>query len=721
MVEIKLTKRPHVAGTNESLAVAKYIKQTWIDQGLDSVYMAEYQVLLSYPGSEKANFIEIISPMHGQTVFINFTSLPREQDKPFVDKKFPDAFNAYSPPGDVVGELVYANYGTESDFEELENENITITGKIVIARYGRIFRGNKVDNAAKRGAIGVILYTDPEEVAEAGTNASMVYNNTRWLPGDGMQRGSVYEEIGDPLTPRLPALKEIFRIREEEADLPDIPSQPIGYKDAKILLEYMAGLDIDKPDWQGKLGIRYRTGPGFEGRYQNHVVRMNIHNELKSRKIFNVIATIPGDIEPDRYVIVGSAHDAWGYGYVNPSSGTAQLLEISDAFSNLRKKGWSPRRTIIFCTWDASKYGQIGSTEWVEEHLAELSARAVVYINCESCIETEDFRVSASPILRDAVINASRKVPAADDGDDEDETVFKEWAERDDDHDGDDSREIGSDDNDMDGDITDDDDDIVISPLGAESDHAAFAFYAGIPSIDVHADNEDDSNFFPAENTAYDVYDYFIRFMDPDFKKSVSCAEYVSVLIRLFADKKVLPFDVDQLGAVLKSNIKKLKELKIPEILLERNITLFDNLEEAVDDFEKQTKIFNNKLKEIDENDIMATRMVNDQMMYLERIFIKPGGQSDDWFHRHLLFGPSDLDKYSDSIFSDLMDLVEEIDEIKEEEEDEKDGDDSDEGEENDIEPDEHWDEINIYLSDLLVSVRQATRFLEPFKVAYDD
>lgn len=45
----------------------------------------------------------------------------------------------------LQGDLVYVNYGRTEDFFQLEREmGINVTGMIVIVRYGKIFRGNKV-------------------------------------------------------------------------------------------------------------------------------------------------------------------------------------------------------------------------------------------------------------------------------------------------------------------------------------------------------------------------------------------------------------------------------------------------------------------------------------------------------------------------------------------------------------------------------------------------
>ena len=69
----------------------------------------------------------------------------------------------------------------------------------------------------------------------------------------------------------------------------------------------------------------------------------------------------------DRYVILGNHRDAWSFGALDPTSGTAVMLEISRVLMHLKmSKGWKPKRSILFCSWGAEEYGLIGSVEWVE-------------------------------------------------------------------------------------------------------------------------------------------------------------------------------------------------------------------------------------------------------------------------------------------------------------------------------------------------------------------
>lgn len=78
--------------------------------------------------------------------------------------------------------------------------------------------------------------------------------------------------------------------------------------------------------------------------------------------IYDVFAVIRGLEEPDRYVLLGNHRDAWSYGAVDPNSGTAALLDIARRFALMMRLGWTPRRTIVLCSWDAEEFGMVGNS-----------------------------------------------------------------------------------------------------------------------------------------------------------------------------------------------------------------------------------------------------------------------------------------------------------------------------------------------------------------------
>src|SRR5205823_2555847 len=152
------------------------------------------------------------------------------------DPRVVTPFNGYSPSGDVEGDVVYANYGRPEDFKKLEQMNVDVRGKIVVARYGQNFRGVKAYVAQQHGAAALIIYSDP---MDDGYFKGDPYPKGPWRPAYGVQRGSVgymFEFPGDATTPgiaSLPSLPDSERTPpEKSAELPRIPTTPLSYADA---------------------------------------------------------------------------------------------------------------------------------------------------------------------------------------------------------------------------------------------------------------------------------------------------------------------------------------------------------------------------------------------------------------------------------------------------------------------------------------------------------
>ncbi|XP_052617238.1 aminopeptidase NAALADL1 isoform X4 [Peromyscus californicus insignis] len=383
----ELSKEPHVASSARDEALVHLLLERWQDTetGLDSAKTYEYKVLLSFPSPEQPNIVEVVGP--NGMVFHSFQPGEKNLTGEQVGPNVLQPYAAYAPPGAPKGLLVYANQGSEEDFKELETRGINLEGTIALTRYGGVGRGAKAINAAKHGVVGVLVYTDPGDINDGKSLPTETFPNSWGLPPSGVERGSYYEYFGDPLTPYLPAHPSTFRLDLNNiSGFPPIPAQPIGFEDAKDLLCNLTGASA--PDsWQGKLGCDYKLGPGFkqDGSFPAHSeVKVSVHNTLELRPSSNVLGIIQGAVEPDRYVIYGNHRDSWVHGAVDPSSGTAVLLEISRVLGTLLKKGtWRPRRSIIFASWGAEEFGLIGSTEFTEEFLSKLQERTVAYINVD--------------------------------------------------------------------------------------------------------------------------------------------------------------------------------------------------------------------------------------------------------------------------------------------------------------------------------------------------
>ncbi|KAG9465757.1 hypothetical protein GDO78_017766 [Eleutherodactylus coqui] len=383
-----LSKKPHVATSEADEELVQLLLSRWNDlnTGLDEAKEERYKVYLSFPDEKTPNNVRVLSPEG------NVTFQSREREVQITDdQKDPNIiqpFLAFAPNGTVKGKLVYANEGKISDFQYLANTT-NLNGTIAIVRYGGTGRVNKAINAAKFGVIGVIIYTDPKDINDGKSDPMDTYNNSWYMPPSGVERGSFKVNFGDQLTPYYPAKEFTYRIPESEIQgLSHIPAQPIGFEDARTLICELDGPDA--PDnWQGALGCRYKVGPGFRSALNFYFseVQVNVYNNRTIRSSANVMGLIRGAVEPDRYILYGNHRDSWVHGAIDPSSGTAVMLEITRILGTKLKSGkWRPRRTIIFGSWGAEEFGLIGSTEFAEDYYSKLRDRTVAYINVDCSV-----------------------------------------------------------------------------------------------------------------------------------------------------------------------------------------------------------------------------------------------------------------------------------------------------------------------------------------------
>ena len=363
--------------------------------------MPAYEVLLSYP---KSAMLEIVAD---PPIPLARGELPIPEDP---DTAVPEAaipWNAYSPSSEVTGEVVYVNFGRAEDYERLAAMGIDPRGRIVLARYSHGYRGGKALEAEKRGALAILVYSDP---IEDGWFRGPVYPEGPWGPASHFQRGSnVYDFLvpGDPLTPGWASTPDAKRVPMAEAEsLPKIPMMPLSWRDAAEILARLGGRAVPDAGWQGlAVADTFRVGPGPVR------VHMKIENTREKRTIKNVIATLRGSELPEQKILLSNHFDAWIYGAVDPSSGTASMLALARALGRLAAEGYRPRRTIVIGEWDAEEYTLTGSTEWGEQYAKELRQSAVVCINVDASALGREFAASASPLLVSAIRDAARDFP----------------------------------------------------------------------------------------------------------------------------------------------------------------------------------------------------------------------------------------------------------------------------------------------------------------------
>jgi N-acetylated-alpha-linked acidic dipeptidase len=510
-----ITSEPHMAGTEASHRLAEWLRDQYRSYGFDAEIVS-YSVWLAQPREVQ---LELTAP---DKKTLATPEQPFQVDPDTSNKNIVAGFNTFSPSGDVTAPVVYVNYGMQADYRELDQLGISVAGKIAIARYGGCYRGIKTKLAEAHKAVGLIIYSDPED---DGYVAGDVFPNGPWRPMSGIQRGSVeYTEIypGDPLTPGEASTANAKRLAPADAtNLPRIPTMPINSQDASVILENLGGAHVPR-QWQGGLPFTYHVGPGAA------VAHMKLVMDYQQRTLYDVIAKLRGANDGE-WVVLGNHHDAWVYGAVDPGSGTATMLETARAFGELVRAGWKPRRTIVMCEWDGEEPGLMGSTEWVEANRGELESKAVAYLNTDVGVAGPNFTASATPSLKQLVREVAREVQDPRDV----RSVYSVWLDR----------------------ATRQQEEpsgiarppsakftapgeAPIEALGAGSDFCPFFDHAGIPSLDAGFIGD-----YGVYHSMYDDFYWMKKFGDPTFEFHVALAKILGTIALRLDESDTLPFD----------------------------------------------------------------------------------------------------------------------------------------------------------------------------------
>ncbi|MEP5612327.1 MAG: M28 family metallopeptidase [Cyclobacteriaceae bacterium] len=535
----RMSAQPHYVGTEYGRENAEWMVKQFKSWGYDAK-IETYYVLFPYP---KVRLLELVAP---EKYTAKLSAVPVEGDESTNQgEALLPSYNAFSRDGDVEADLVFVNYGIPSDYEELEKLGISVEGKIVIAKYAGSWRGIKPKLAAEKGAIGCIIYSDPKD---DGYYRGDVYPKGAFKNETGVQRGSVMDMPtypGDVLTPGYGATKNAKRLKREDAPtITKIPVLPISYEDALPLLSALEGPVV--PDaWKGALPITYHVGPGPAK------VHLKLEFEWELKPANNVIATMKGTEFPDQWVMRGNHHDAWVHGAADPISGMVALMEEARAVGELAKAGKKPKRTIVYCGWDAEEPGLIGSTEWVEDHKDELQSKVVAYINTDGT-GRGFLGVGGSHSLQAMVMEVAKSVTDPQ----KKVSVYERRS----------AAEM----------INGGDGNVKLSALGSGSDYTPFIQHAGIASLNLGYRGENAGGDY---HTIYDTYAHYTRFKDPGLVYGVTLAQTAGRLTLRFANADVLPFEFTQwhstvsayLDEVMALTDAKRKEADRHNSLLDKN------------------------------------------------------------------------------------------------------------------------------------------------------
>jgi N-acetylated-alpha-linked acidic dipeptidase len=593
-----LTAEPHVASSPRNNALARDIQAKWKEFGLEEVALETYDVLLSFP---RLIEVELVSP---HALRLNIAEKGYPEDPGTMDPRIGIPYNAYSRTGDITAPLVYANGGNPQDYDLLEKHGIDLKGKIALVRYSfpYSYRGFKALTAEKRGLAGLLIYSDPKEDGEA---RGPVFPNGPWGPLSHIQRGGIpYDFIypGDPLTPGWASKPGARRLTPQEAEtLPKILSVPISAENARPLLESMDG-ETAPAEWQGAFPITYRLS-GSKTK-----VRMQVEMEDPVKTITDVTACLRGTDDPDELIVVGNHRDAWVYGGVDPSSGTACMMELARALGEAKRAGFRPRRTVILGSWDAEEFTLTGSTEWGEENAERLRKNLAAYINVDTAASGRDFNVQGVPSLIPLLHEAAKEVEDPI----EKKSVYEVWKAGVAGRDG--KKEEGR-----------------VDPIGSGSDHAVFLQHLGAPAVDMSFVGP-----YGVYHSVYDDYFWMTHFGDPGMKYTAALARIWAHMIIDLACRPVLPLDYETYARDMQAYVSAWAARYEPgkakaRGLLERLEKMGQAAAEVrplLFDPEKVQSLSPDTLKHI-----------NTLIIGLERAFTDPQGIPRRPWYKHLVFG----------------------------------------------------------------------------------
>ncbi len=518
-----MSAQPHHVGSPYGKEVADFMVKQFQSWGFEA-QLEEYQVLFPTP---KVRILELTEPEKYQA---SLTEPPVEGDPSSEQtKEALPSYNCFSVDGEVEAELVYVNYGIPADYEALEKRGIDVKGKIVIAKYYGSWRGIKPKVAAEKGAIGCIIYSDPKD---DGYFRGDVYPEGAFKNENGVQRGSVLDMPlypGDPLTPGYGATTDARRLdRKDAPTLTKIPVLPISYKDAQPLLAALGG-EVAPESWKGALPITYHIGPGPAK------VRLKLAFDWDLKPAYNVIAKLEGSVYPDQWVIRGNHHDAWVHGANDPISGMVAVMEEARVVGELLKTGWRPKRTLVYCGWDAEEPGLLGSTEWVEHHAPELKKKALIYINTDASgrgflfaggsHSLEPFFDQITKEVQDPLTDVSlyqRRMAL-------EQVQGRDVPEQ-----------------------------FTLSALGSGSDYTPFIQHLGIPALNISMGGENAGGEY---HTMYDSYVHYKRFKNPGFIYLKTLTQVCGRTSLRFAEADILPFRFSALAGTLDAYLQEIMKM----------------------------------------------------------------------------------------------------------------------------------------------------------------
>jgi N-acetylated-alpha-linked acidic dipeptidase len=658
----RLSARPHNVGSPYDKDNAEWILAQFQSWGWEAK-IEQFDVLFPTP---KTRLLEMTAPTKF-TARLEEPALATDPTSNQKNEQLP-TYNAYSPDGDVTAPLVFVNYGVPADYEELERLGVSVKGAIVIAKYGRSWRGVKPRVAWEHGAVGCLIYSDP---ADDGYFEGRIFPEGPMRPPEGVQRGSVMDfphaYPGDPLTPGVGATKDAKRLDIKDAkNLAPIPTLPISYGDAAPLLKALTGPVAPEP-WRGALPITYHVGPGATK------VHLQLAFDWKIRPVYDVIGRLAGSSESDEWIVRGNHHDAWVNGAEDPVSGQMALLEEARALGELRKQGWQPTRTILYAAWDGEEPMLLGSTEWGEAHASELQQHGVAYINSDG--NGRGYLYAEGAHSLEALVNGvARDVPDPEAGvsvwqraqakriydakASEERMALRTRA------------------------------DLKLYPLGSGTDYTVFQHHLGVASLNLGYGGEDQGGIY---HSIYDDFYWYTHFSDTEFVYGKALAQTAGLMVMRLADADVLPYRFSNLSDAVNDYLKEVQELlkQKQEQVKEQNRELqdgvfqatndprrprvaprqetvppyinFASLQNAADALARAGERYNKALAAAMKAQPDAGKLapLNQQLLRAERLLLNDAGLPTRPYYKHMLYAPGLYTGYAPKTVSGIRESIE--------------------------------------------------------------
>ena len=663
----QMSSAPNHVGSPHDKANAEFQLAKFREWGWDAS-IETFSVL--YPTPIDVS-VELVAPVHFKAL-LREPPIEGDATSTQVKDELPP-YNVYGADGDVSAELVYVNQGMPDDYQELEREGISVKGRIVLTRYGGGWRGLKPKLAYEHGAVGCLIYSDPRD---DGYGAGDAYPKGGYRPKDAVQRGSVQDLTqysGDPLTPGVGAVPGAKRLAIKDATtILKIPVLPISYADAQPLLAALGGR-VAPPSWRGGLPLTYHVGPGPAQ------VHMKVLSEWSQKPIYDVVAKIRGSEAPDQWIIRGNHHDGWVFGALDPLGGQIALMAEARSIGKLVREGWRPRRTLVYNSWDGEEPGLLGSTEWAEQHAAELKLKAVLYVNSDTngrgflqaegshavqhflsevARDVKDPQTGATVLARSLAAGRILSIEAAhaDSG----------------------ARAGGN-------------GDLQLRALGSGSDYTPFLQHLGINSVNLGFGGEIQYGVY---HSAYDSFDHYRRFVDPKFEYGVALAKVAGRIMLRAAQADLIPVRESDFAASIAGYDDELHKLadsmrartaQLAKLLDDDSYKLaadpdyhrapparvaevpylnFADLDNAVAKLEQSAKAFDKEYARLnssgDPASLLERQRVNATLAVLEQSLTDAHGLPGREWYQHMIYAPGLQTGYGVKTLPGIREAIEE-------------------------------------------------------------